>query len=140
MCLLTAWNCPFLEERPKQDTGIGETEAGSGLGLKAAGRGSSVPAGHSQASSPMASGVAFPSDTLSVPRSWPGTCSESPWQRWRCWDANPGSASPAFVTSNPATVTAGQIPTGTGPQLDPADGDGSAKAPSRKALLQSGEF
>lgn len=46
----------------------------------------------------------------------------------------------AFVSSEAGTVTAGHIPAGTGPLCDPADGDGSAKAPSGKALLQAGEF
>lgn len=50
------------------------------------------------------------------------------------------SALPAFVTSNPDTLTAGQTPTEPVLQLDPADGKDLTKAPCGKALLQGGEF
>lgn len=56
---------------------------------------------------------------------------------WRCWDADPGSASAA---SNLEMLTAGQTPTGTGLQLDPADGEELTDSPCRKALLQGEEF
>lgn len=75
---------------------------------------------------------------------WPGERPgvSKPCQRWpwRCWDANSASASPVFVTSNPETLTAGQTPTGTVLQLDPADGEELTKSPRCKALLQGEEF
>lgn len=65
-----------------------------------------------------------------------------PQQRWPVEElgCRPGSALPAFVTANPDTLTAGQTPTGTVLQLDPADGKDLTKSPCRKALLQGGEF
>lgn len=110
--------------------------------LKAAEGGSTVTPGRSRARSLTASVVSFASDSLSSLWDRRKTSLETPWQRWwrSCWDANPGSALPAFVTFNPDTLTAGQTPTGTVLQLDPADGKDLAKSPCHKALLQGGEF
>lgn len=100
--------------------------------MKAAGRGSSVTAGHSQATSLVASGVTFPR----APPFSAGDMLGDPLEMLGC-ESHPCLA---FVSSEAGTVTAGHIPAGTGPPCDPADGDGSAKAPSGKALLQAGEF
>lgn len=92
----------------------------------------------------MPSAVAFTSDSLRPlwDRRETGEARRPPSiaDQRRCWDANPGCALPAFVTSNPDTLTAGRAPTGTVLQLDPADGKELAKSPCRKALLQGGEF
>lgn len=122
---------PFsIEQYQSHEAATGETEAGRYMKRQH---------WYSRAMNLMAPALLF--TRVPISPHWagksPGFSSLLSGGRWRCWDADPGSA---FAASNLETLTAGQTPTGTGLQLDPADGEDLTNSPCRKAVLQGEEF